>query len=73
MAVPTPPPVVRAMMMPGTAPIHGPMSGIMLNSPAIMPTISQNGRSMIEHADRRHHADDERHGQLAPEVAADRG
>ena len=34
-------------MMPGTAPTHGPISGIMLNRPAIMPTISQNGRSMI--------------------------
>ena len=42
-----PPPVVKAMTMPGTAPTHGPMSGIMLNSPAIIPTISQNGRSMI--------------------------
>ena len=28
-----PPPVVRAMTMPGTAPTHGPMSGIMLNRP----------------------------------------
>ena len=58
-------------MMPGTAPIHGPISGIMLNSPATMPTMSQNGRSMIGQADRRHDPDDEGDGQLAAEVAAD--
>ena len=67
-----PSPVVRAMTMPGTAPTHGPISGIMLNRPAIMPTISQNGRSMIGQADRHHHADDEGDDQLAPEEAADR-
>ena len=71
MACDSPPPVVRAMMMPGTAPTHGPISGIMLNSPATMPTISQNGRSMMQHADRGHHADHERHRELAAEVAAD--
>ena len=35
------------MITPGTAPTHGPMSGTRLNAPAIMPTMSQNGRSMI--------------------------
>ena len=50
----SPPPVVRAMTMPGTAPTQGPISGIMLNRPAIMPTISQKGRSMMSHADRGH-------------------
>ena len=61
------------MTMPGTAPTHGPMSGIMLKRPAIMPTISQNGRSMISMPIDAMIADDERHRELAAEVAADRG
>ncbi len=38
--------VVRAMRMPGTAPTHGPMSGMTLNIPATIPTMSQKGRSI---------------------------
>ena len=40
-------PVVRATMTPGMPPMYGPINGIMLKSPAIMPMISQNGRSMM--------------------------
>ena len=35
--------VARATMMPGMAPMYGPISGMMLNSPAIMPTTSHSG------------------------------
>ena len=45
-------PVVNAMITPGTPPIHGPMSGTMLNSPAIMPTMNANLQADDRQSDR---------------------
>ena len=51
--------------------MHGPISGIMLKMPAIIPTSSQNGRSMMARPIDTIVADDERDDQLAPEEPAD--
>ena len=59
------------MTTPGTPPIHGPMSGMMLKSPAIIPTRNQKGRPMMASPIEHMHADDQRDQQLAAEEAAD--